>query len=146
MNIARLQPEPVHGRQPANRVAALAMAHQFRFGRRSRREIQQQGIIGVCRRFRREDLREFAGFLVAQPAFLLRGRVDHDPNELLFAETGEFCDLILRGHHSSGSATVKPVVQFVWRQQRGGGDHHDAELHCREHRLPQRDHVAEQQQ
>ena len=62
------------------------------------------------------------------------------------AEAGEFRDLVLRRHHDPGTATIEPVAQFIRRQQRGRGDHHHAELHCRQHGLPQRNDIAEQQQ
>ena len=73
-------------------------------------------------------------------------RADDDANETVVAKSGKFRDLILRRHHRPRPAAVEPVAQFVRRQQRGRGDHDDAELHRRQHGLPQRHDIAEQQQ
>ena len=146
MDIARLQSEPVHRRQSADGIAALAVAHQLGFCRRAGGEIQQHRIVGPGRPVRREAFRKIRGLFVSEPALLLRGRIDDDANQLIAAEASEFRDLVLRRHHDPGAAAIEPVVQFVGRQQRGGGNHHHAELHRRQHRLPERDDVAEQQQ
>src|SRR5205814_2468811 len=89
MNVARLQPKPVHRRKSADRVATLAMAHQFRFCRCSGSEIQQQQIVGFGRSVRREGFRKVGSLLVTQPTVLVGGRVDDNANELLAPETFE---------------------------------------------------------
>ncbi len=146
MDIAGLQPEPVHRRQSADGIAALAVPHQLRLCRGARGEIQQHRIVGPVGPSGVNASGNSAACSKAQPAVLLRGRADDDANEPVAAEAGEFRDLVLRRHHHLGAAAIEPVAQFVRRQQRGGGDHHDAELHRRQHGLPQRHDIAEQQQ
>ena len=146
MDIAGLQPEPIHRRQSADGITALAVPHQLWFCRGARGEIQQHRIVGLGGPVRLEGFRRTRRFLIRQPALMLRRRADHDADQLLAAEAFEFRDLVLRRHHHLGPATIEPVAQFVRRQQRGGGDHHHAKLHRRQHGLPQRDDIAEQQQ
>ena len=146
MDIAGLQPEPVHGRKPADRIAALAVPHQFWFCRGAGGEIQQHRIVGMRRAVRRERLRKLRGLLERQPALMRRRRTDDNTREIAAAEAGEFRDLILRRHHHLGAAAIEPILQFIRRQQRGRRNHHHAELDRRQHGLPQRDDIAEQQQ
>ena len=47
MDIAGLQAEPVHRRQAADRIAALAVPHQFRLRRGARGEIEQHRVFGA---------------------------------------------------------------------------------------------------
>jgi hypothetical protein len=95
---------------------------------------------------RRKCFRKIRGLFVREPALLLRRRTDHNANKLITAEAREFRDLVLGRHHDPGTAAIEPVAQLIRRQQRGRGDHHHPELHCRQHGLPQRNDIAEQQQ
>ena len=74
------------------------------------------------------------------------GRADDDAHQLIAAKTGELRNLVLRRHHRPRPAAIEPVAQFIRRQQRGRGDHDDAEFHRRQHGLPERHDIAEQQQ
>ena len=58
VHVARLQAEPVHGRQRAHGVAAMAVPHQLRLGGGARGEIEQERIVGVGRTVRRKRLRK----------------------------------------------------------------------------------------
>ncbi len=146
MDIARLKSEPVHGRQPADGIAALAVPHQFWFCRRARGEIKQHRVVGPGRAIRREGFRKVRGPFVSEPALLLRRSIDHDADQLFTAKACEFRNLVLRRHHDFGTAAVEPVPQLIGCQQRGGGNHHHAEFHRRQHRLPKRNDVAQQEQ
>ncbi len=86
MDIAGLQPEPVHRREAADGVAALAVPHQFWFCCRARGEIQQHWIVSIGRSVRRKRLRKIHGLFVRQPALLLRRRTHYNANKLIAAE------------------------------------------------------------
>ena len=146
MDVARLQPEPEHRRQRADRIAALAVPHQFWFCGGARGEIEQHRVIGMGRAVRRKVFRRIRRLFERKPAVVLGRRTDHDADQIVAAEAGKLRDLILRGHHHPRLAAIEPVAQFVGRKQRGGGDHDHAEFHRRQHGLPQRRDIAEQQQ
>src|SRR6185312_2038682 len=46
MDVAGPEPEPVHGREVANRIALVRMRHQLWLGGRPRSEVEQQRIAG----------------------------------------------------------------------------------------------------
>ena len=50
------------------------------------------------------------------------------------------------GNHETRAATGEAVLQIIAGQKRGGGDHHGAELHRRQHHFPQRHDIAEHEQ
>ena len=50
------------------------------------------------------------------------------------------------GNHKARAASGKAVLQIIAGEQRGGGDHHRAEFHRRQHHLPQRHNIAEHEQ
>ena len=54
MDVARLEAEPVHGRQMPDRIARVAVHHQLRPRRRARGEIEQHRIVGPRRPVRLE--------------------------------------------------------------------------------------------
>ena len=146
MDVARLQAEPEHRRQRADRIAALAVAHQFWFCSRARGEIEQHRIVGVGRAIGRKGFGRARRLFERQPA-IMRGRgADHDPHQIFAAEARKLRHLILRSHHHPRPAAIEPVAQFIRGEKRGRRDHHDAELHRRQHGLPQRHDIAEQQQ
>ena len=69
---------------------------------------------------------------------------------------GNACDAILKPrkfrrvgcvrHHETRAATGEAVLQIITGEQRRRGDHHRAELHRRQHHLPQRHNIAEHEQ
>jgi hypothetical protein len=63
-------------------------------------------------------------------------------DQIVSAKARKFRDLVLRGHHCPRLATVEPVAELVGGEQRRRGDHDDAELHRRQHGLPERHDVA----
>ena len=146
MDVARLQAEPVHRRQMADGVAALAVPHQFWFCGRARGEIEQHRVVGVGRSVGCKSLGGVGRLRERQPAVVPRVRADHDAHQIFAAEAGEFCHLVLRRDHRPRPSPIEPVAQFIRRQQGGGGDHDNAELHCRQHGLPERHNIAEQQE
>ena len=112
MNVARLQPEPVHGRKSADRVTTLAMAHQFRLCRCSGGEIQQQRIVGFGRPVRREDFRKLVRLLVIQPTVLHGWGVDDNANELLRAKTFEVLTYLVE--RPGRLVTKIELIEAVW--------------------------------
>ncbi|MHC2619990.1 hypothetical protein ACVIW2_002022 [Bradyrhizobium huanghuaihaiense] len=91
-----------------------------------------------------EFFRRLCRLVVSEPA--VRGRANHNTHDILGAQACEFGDLILCCDDRPRLAAIEPVTQLVGGEQRGCGNHDDAELHRGEHRLPQRNHIAEQQQ
>jgi hypothetical protein len=75
-----------------------------------------------------------------------RRGVDDDLTNARGLQAAELGDLVLCRHHKLGAAAIEPVLQFIRGQQRGGRNDDDAELDRRQHGLPQRHHIAEQQQ
>ena len=146
MDIAGLQPEPIHCREMADGVAALAVPHQFWFCRGARGEIQQHRVVGLGRAVGCERLGRVCRILERQPALLFGCRADDDADQPVAAEAGKFRHLVLGRDHRPRLAAIEPVAEFIRRQQRGRGDYHHPELHCRQHGLPQRHDIAEQQQ
>ncbi len=146
MHVARLQAEPVHRRQSADGIAALAVPHQFRFRRGARGEIQQHGLVGLGRAVGRKGLRKIRGLLEGKPAVLLGRCTNDNANQIAAAQIRKLRNLVLCRDHHPRPAAVEPILQLVRRQQRGRGDHHHAKLHRRQHGLPERHDIAEQQQ
>ena len=140
------KPEPVHGRERADGIAALAVKHQLGLGRGARGEVQQHRLVGCGRSIRREGFRSIGGLFERDPAVNPGRGADDDPHQFVGTQLGKFCDLVLRRHHGPRTAAIEPILQFVRRQQGGCGDHDHAELDGRQHGLPQRHDVAEQQQ
>lgn len=106
MDVAWLQAEPVHRRQRADRIAALAVPHQLRLCRGTGCEVKQHRIIGIGRRVRLESIWKFRSLLERQPAFVGRGRANHDAHKPVRAEACEFSNLILRRYYRFGPATI----------------------------------------
>ena len=72
MDIAGLQSEPVHRRQRADGIAALAVAHELWLGCSARGELEQHGIVSLGGPIRRQGVAQFKRPLISKPARLWR--------------------------------------------------------------------------
>src|ERR1700722_16744582 len=106
MNVARLQPQPIHGREMADWIAALAVPDQLWLRRGAGGEIKQHRIVGTGRPVRRKAFREVGGHLEGKPALLRRSRVAADRTQFFAAEAGKFSDLVLGGDNGPRTAAV----------------------------------------
>ena len=143
MHVARLDADPVHGRQMAGRVAGLRVPDQLGLGSGARREVEQERVARQRHPVRRELLRAQRRVGVAVPAVGVAP--DHDPGPRA-GDAGELRRLGLLGHHVPHVAPRHPVFQVGRLQQRRRGDDDRAQLHRRQHHLPQRDDVAQHEQ
>ena len=107
----------------------MTMQNELRLRGSARREIKQHRIVGICHAVRYECIRITRSVLELAPALVLGSRGNNDLGEVLAAETFKLGDLILRRDHGFRLAAVKPVTQFVCREQRGCRNQNDAELH-----------------
>ena len=139
----RLQAQGEHRRQAADRIRPVRMQHELRFRRRAGGEIQQQRIVGVGFRVRREIRRGFPQIVERVPAF--DRLADGDARQVL-AEAVEFAGFRRCRDDVPRPPAFEPVGEIDRRQQRRRRNDHRAELHRRQHRLPQRHYVAEHQQ
>src|ERR1700692_3429380 len=48
MDVARLQPDPIHGRKMSNRIRDVRVHHELGLRRRTRREVELHRIAGPC--------------------------------------------------------------------------------------------------
>ena len=143
MDVAGHQAEHEHGREMADRIGPVRMQHELGLRRGSGGEVEQHRIVGVGLRVRRERGGRLQEIVVAIPA---RRRVaDRDPGELLL-EALELGGIAGGGHDMLRPPAREPVGEIGGREQCRRRDHHGAELHRREHRLPQRRDVAEHHQ
>ena len=145
MHVAGLQTEPVHRRQRAHGIAAMAVPHQLGLGGGARGEIEQERIVGVGRTVRRELGRPFVGIAERLPA-VDRRRTRRDERDAVARQAGALGDLVLVGHDHARTAALDAVGQLLAGEQRRRRDHDDAQLHGRQHDLPQRRHVVEDEQ
>ncbi len=145
MDVARLQAEPEHGRQRPDRIASVRVGDELRLRGRPRREVEQHGIVGPGRPIRHEAGRSLEGRGIRMPAGAV-ARTHDDTDDLGTREALAFQELVALGQDGAGTATLDPVRQLVGREQGRGRDHHEAELHRRQGRFPERRHVAEQQE
>src|SRR5690242_8471724 len=116
MNVARLQAKPVHGREPTDGIAALAMPHELWLCGRAGSEIEQDRIVRLGRPIRRETLRKTRRVFVSQPSVLFRGGVDDDANQPLASEARKLDNLILGCHDGPGAPAVEPVARSEERR------------------------------
>ncbi len=143
VHVARLQADPVHRDQVADRVALVTVLDQLGARCRAGGEIQQQRIGGLGRPVRREAGRALRQRVVAVPS---GGRLAQRDARHRGIEPGEFRRVRGVGDQVADPAALEPVLQIVLCQQRRRRDHHRAELHRRQHHLPQRHDIAEHQQ
>ncbi len=124
----------------------MAVQHEFGLRRRAGCEIQQHRIVRAGRSIRLECLGIVCRLLEPPPAFMIGGRSDNNFRESLATKTFELRNLILRGDDDLRLPAFQPVTQFVAGEQCRRRNGNDAKLHCRQHGLPQRHDIAEQQQ
>ena len=130
--------------QMPDRIAPMAVQHQLGLRRGARGEIQQQRIGGARLAVRREAPRRRAADRRSGASRPARRRPRCASR--CGSSPSNFGASAAVGDQMAHPAALEPVPQVVRRQQRGRGDHHGAELHRRQHRLPQRHDVAEHQQ
>ena len=143
MHVPRQQPEPIGGGEVADGVADMAVQHELRLGRGAGGEIEQHRIGRVRRRIRLEVGRGGQQRIVGVPAGHRRAHRDADDRGIPGVE---FRRVLARRDNVAHPATGDTLGEVAGGEQRRGRADHGAELHRRQHRLPQRDHVAEHQQ
>ena len=143
MDVAGPQAQPVHGREMADRIALVAVQDQLRLAGGAGGEIEQQRIGRPGLAVRHECGRRRIGVLVVLPA---RRRAADDDPRVVAGEVVELGGIRGAGDHVAHPAAGEAVEQVVAGQQRGRRHDHRAELHRRQHRLPQRHDVAQHQQ
>ncbi|CAB4930731.1 unannotated protein [freshwater metagenome] len=142
VHVAGLQAQPVHRGQVAQGVADLGVLDQLGPRRRPGGEVQQQRVTRRGPRVFDGGVVHLVGGGVGQPAL---DRVADGDAGVVPGHAGELGRVHGVGDHVRRPAALDPVDQ-VGRAQRGGGRHDDrAELHHRQHRLPQLDLVAQHQ-
>ena len=143
MDVAGFQPDPVDGRQMADRIALVAVQHEFWRRRGARREIKQHRIVRPRLAVGRELRGCLVGFLVSHPA--RHGAADGDPR-IVARQVGEFGGDVGTGDDVADAAAGKAIGEIVAGEQHGRRHDHGAELHRRQHAFPQRHDIAEHQQ
>ena len=143
VHVAGAQAEPVHRRQVADRVALVGVQHQLGFGGRARGEVEQQRVARLRRPIGHELGRRVRAVGVALPT---RDRAADGDARVVAGQRRELVGLRAGRDHVPHRAALHAVAQVLGGQQRGGRDQHRAELDRREHRLPQRQLVAEHHQ
>ena len=142
VHVAGLQPQPVHGGQMPDRIALVRVQHQLGLGRGARGEIEQQRIGGLGHAVRREGV----GVAVDRIGDAAgHGAADGDARAAR-AHLRELVRAARRRDRELHLPALHAVLHVLRRQQRGGRDHHGAELHGGQHDLPQRHLVAHHQQ
>ncbi len=121
----------------------MAVQDELGPGRGAGGEIEQQGILGPGGPVGAEALRRASGLLERVPAG--RGPAHGDQPEPR-GEARELLVLLGRGDHGPHAAAGQAVGEVAAAEQGGGGDHHRAQLHRRQHRFPERGHIAQHQQ
>ncbi len=143
VHVPGLQADPVHRDQVPDRVGGLVVQNELRLRRSAGGEIQQHGV----GRRRRPVRREFRAALhqrgVVGPA--RSARADRDARDRGI-EPVELARIRAVGDDMPDPTAGEAVPKIGRRQQRRRRDHHGAELHRRQHGLPQRHDIAEHQQ
>ncbi len=143
MHVTGLQSEPVHGRQMPDRIALLAVQHQLGFRGRAGGEIEQLRVGCQGRTVGHELVRPLVSLFELLPA----GNCATDGDARVVAgQAAELVGVRMADHHMPHLAAVEAVAQVIGGEQRGGRRQHRAELDRRQHRIPQRDLVAEHHQ
>ena len=133
-------PDPVHGGEVADRVAALGVQHELRLRGGPAREVEQHRVVDVGLAVRDEVGRLVVGVVVGEPAAHLLP--DHDAGEVP-RETPHLLGSVRVGDDVAHLAPLQPVLDVLRGEERGGRDEHRAELHGAEHDLPEGRRVGE---
>ena len=143
MHVALLQPQPVHRREMADRIALVGVLDQLRLGGGAGGEVQQQRCVRRRRPVRREDGGGAVGVLVMHPT---GGRLaDGDPR-VVALDLGELAGIARSCDDVADVAALEAVEQLVVADHRRCRHDDGAELDRRQHHLPERHDVAEHQQ
>ena len=143
MHVARLQAEAVHGRQMPDRIARVGVLDELRARRRAGGEIEQHRVVGPRRPVGQEARVRAHERSERTPAF--RRPADGDALDVA-GEVGELLRVLPVSHdefrlpRSSRSAMSAELSCGI------GGNEHDAELHCGQHRHPKLRRRAEHHQ
>ena len=142
MHVARLQAQHVDRRKMADGIALMAVQHHLGPRRRAGGEIEEQRIVGLGHALGRERARPVISILETVPAW----RAAHGDPRIVAGELGEARGE--RGRHDrvADAAALEPVLEVRFGQERGRGNDDGAQFHQREHRLPQRTNVRQQQE
>ena len=144
MHVVGLQAEPVHGRQMADRIARVRVQHQLRLRRGAGSEIEQQRVARPRRRVRLEMRARPHELGPVAPA--RRRAADGDTRQQAGAAPLELRRGGRLGDDEAHAAARQPVIDVGVVELRRRRDDHQAELHRRQQRDPQRRDIAEHQQ
>ena len=137
VHVAFTEPDPVHGGEVADRVAAVRVQHHLRLRRRAGREVEEKRVVAVRLPIRLE-IRCSIG-VIGDPA---RTRRADDDARVVSRHVVEL-RRALGGDDVADAAAVDAVLQVSDGQQRRGGAEDGAELHRGERDLPQLGDVPE---
>ena len=114
MQIAGAQPDPIHRRQVADRIALMAVQNELRRRRGARGEIKQHRIVGARLAVGRKRGRRRIAGLEGNPAWNLLA--DHDAG-VVARQVGEFRRGIGVGDDMAHTAAREAVGEIVAGQQ-----------------------------
>ncbi len=143
MHVARLEADPVHGRQVAGRVRGVRVLDELGLAGGARGEVQQQRVVGVSGVGRLEVGGGVHRGGEVGPA--LRGAA-HGDALVVAGDGGETLGQLVAGDHVLDAAARDAVPQVALREQGGGRDDHRTELDHGQHHVPQLDLVGEHEQ
>ncbi len=142
VHVTGLQPQDIHRAEMPDRIALMAVLHELGFGGGAGCEVEQQRVGWARLAIRREIGGWRRQVFVTVPARHIAGA---DQREAL-GDSLELRRLGRAGDDVAHPAPLEAIQQVGLREQRAGGNDHCAELHRRQHHLPQRHHIAEHQQ
>ena len=155
VHVARLQAEPVHRAQVADRIALARMAHELGLGGGARGEVLEQRRVDAEHGRRGEHRRGLLRVAVVDPsgrrlarrvAARRAGEDAADAVECIGRRLGHARRAARVGQDPAHAAACEAVGEVGAGQQQRRRDHHHAELDRREHGFPQRHLVAQHQQ
>ena len=126
-----------------DRITLVRVEHQLGPSGGAGGEVEQQRIGGAGLAVGREDGGLRVRILVALPSRPIGAGGGPSVPAGQVVELGGAFGI---GHHVADLAALQPVGQVGTAQLRGAGHHHDAELHGRQQRLPQRGDVGQHEQ
>ena len=132
MDVAGLDPDPIHRAQMADRVALVAVQHELRLRGRAGGEVEQQRVGGARLALRVEARRLRLALAEVAPA----GRSPHGDAHVIALELLEPRRQLGRRDHRAHPPARDAVGQVRLGQHGRRRDHDGPELHRGEHRLP----------